>query len=382
MKRRSWVRLLKALGALAALGVGGFIVVLSGVVPVKASSGHWAITAWFLELAMERSISTHTLMADTLTFEEPWLVLKGAGHYETACRPCHGSPDLKRSVVVRAMTPAPPYLPPDIANWRPEELFYIVKHGVKFTGMPAWPTQQRDDEVRAMVAFLLALEKLDADKYRLLVFGETRTEDAALALRGVPELQRTSRSAGTSCARCHGSNGLGRGNAAFPKLAGQRREYLRGSLDAYARGARPSGVMQPLAFALSEEEKNALADYFSRMPGTSPSRLGAADPSSPRPEIGAGQEIATRGIPSQGIPSCRDCHGPGPERRNPIYPNLAGQYADYLVLQLELFKSGRRGGTPFSHIMNHVAARLAPDQMRAVALYYASLSQPPDDAAR
>jgi len=380
MKRRSWIRLLQAGALLFVIGIGGLLAVGSGIVPIKASSGHWAITAWMLEFAMRRSVATHTLGMDTLKLDEPWLVLKGAGHYETACRPCHGIPGLEHPVVARAMTPAPPYLPPDIVSWQPEELFYIVKHGVKFTGMPAWPTLERDDEVRAMVAFLLALEKLDAGQYHRLVFGDTASE-LTVAMRN-PELQHA-RAPFPTCARCHGADGLGRGNAAFPKLAGQRREYLLAALEAYANGARPSGIMQPLAYALTEEQRSALADYFNNLSGLTnggPSAENDALPSIPNAE--SGREIASRGVPGLGVPSCRDCHGPGPGRRNPAYPRLAGQYADYIVLQLELFKSGRRGGSPYAHLMRHVANRLAPEQMRAVALYYASLGAGDVDSGR
>src|SRR5688572_16749817 len=135
---------------LAALGLG----VVSGVVPIAASSGHWWITDRFLHFAMRRSIVTHSLFVTAPPLMDPALVTRGAGHYELACRPCHGSPDLERPPIAQGMTPAPPYLPPLVAEWQPRHLFYVVKHGVKFTGMPAWPTQNRDDEVWAMVAFL------------------------------------------------------------------------------------------------------------------------------------------------------------------------------------------------------------------------------------
>ena len=59
--------------------------------------------------------------------------------------------------------------------------------------------------------------------------------------------------------------------------------------------------------------------------------------------------------------------------RNPVYPDLAGQYADYLELQLELFGRGARGGTAYGHVMETVASRLTREQRRAAALYYASL---------
>jgi cytochrome c553 len=86
--------------------------------------------------------------------------------------------------------------------------------------------------------------------------------------------------------------------------------------------------------------------------------------------------IATQGIPQQDVPACGQCHGPSPTRRNPAYPVLAGQYADYLLLQLELFQQQRRGGSPYTHLMRPVAAGLTRSQMREVALYYESLSGP------
>ena len=71
------------------------------------------------------------------------------------------------------------------------------------------------------------------------------------------------------------------------------------------------------------------------------------------------------------------CHGPGAVARNPRYPRLAGQYADQLALQLELFQQGVRGGTAYAHLMAPVARGLTRSQMRDVAAYYASLPADP-----
>ena len=59
------------------------------------------------------------------------------------------------------MLPQPPYLGTVVEKRSPQQLFYVIKHGIKFTGMPAWPAQSRDDEVWSVVAFLLELPKLD-----------------------------------------------------------------------------------------------------------------------------------------------------------------------------------------------------------------------------
>jgi cytochrome c553 len=79
-------------------------------------------------------------------------------------------------------------------------------------------------------------------------------------------------------------------------------------------------------------------------------------------------------VPANLVPACVPCHGPGSHRRNPVYPALAGQYADYLRLQVSLFKAGHYGGTPFRNIMHRVASQLTEDQMHDVAAYYASLA--------
>ena len=342
------------------MAIGGFLVAASGIIPIKASSGHWAITRWFLQFSKQRSVDTHTVGIETPSLDAARLVLRGAGAYENNCRACHGSPSLQNPRVAQAMLPRPPYLPHTIPGWESSELFHIVKHGLKFTGMPAWPSQQRDDEVWAMVAFLRKFPELDAQGYESLVNGEA---PASILPDTMPRVILE------SCARCHGREGLGRGVGAFPKLAGQKFEYLYFSLQAYRRGERHSGVMGPVAAALNDEETQEVTRYYAGLtiPAPSPSPQQS-------PAVERGESIARQGIPSQRVPPCVECHGPAETRRNPVYPKIDGQYAEYLILQLELFKKGARGGTAYSHLMTRVAAGLTPEQMNDVALYYASLS--------
>ena len=353
---------------LVVAAVGGLVVAASGIVPIKASSGHWPITAWFLNFSMGRSVSTHTIGMEAPPLDKPWMVAKGAGHYETGCFPCHGNPELHRPRIAAAMTPHPPYLPDVMDEWDPEELFYIVKHGVKFTGMPAWPALERDDEVWAMTAFLLELPELDAQEYRRLVDGDSPGGGQVSPLERLTEPENVPPAVIENCARCHGRDGLGRGLGAFPKLAGQQVEYLELSLAAYKSGDRHSGMMEPLIAGLSADEMRELAQYYSGMDA------GGTPPESGRREaIERGEEIARHGIPGQRVPACVQCHGPADQPRNPAYPILVGQYAEYLELQLELFHKQHRGGTQYAHVMQEVAAGLKPEQMRDVARYYASL---------
>lgn len=363
----SWLVILGFVGAVAA--IGGFLVATSGVIPIKASSGHWPITAWFLKFSMHRSIATHAIGIDVPPLDDRGMILRGAGHYDIGCRPCHGSPELHHPRIAAKMTPHPPYLPPVIGNWSPAQLFYLVKHGVKFTGMPAWPALQRDDEVWAMVAFLQRFPELSAAEYGRLSHGEvvaTRESAPEEDLEGP-----TSPPQGIveSCGRCHGLDGLGRGGA-FPVLAGQKPVYFAASLRAYARGERHSGIMEPIAAGLTETVVRDAVRYYTTLPPIAglarQTTLEAAQ---------RGESIALNGVEAARIPACAECHGPAAHARNPHYPVLAGQPAYYIVQQLHLFREKIRGGTRFAHLMHPIASRLTEEQMRDVAAYYARANE-------
>lgn len=362
-KRVVWV--------LLGVGAGALLAALAGLIPIRASSGHMPLTEWLLGTTMRRSIAVRSASVPSVPLDDPGLILKGAGHYQLGCRPCHGAPGSPQPAYARAMTPHPPLLPSEVETWERDDLFYVVRHGVKFTGMPAWPAEHRDDEVWAVVAFLLALPDMEPAEYESL----TATGHAAPEAEGALAI----------CARCHGEDGRGRGLGVFPSLAGQSPEYLYRALVAYAEDERASGIMRTAAVELDRETMSALARHYG---GFSPA--GGADTATGRVlELDAravehGAEIAAFGVPERKIPSCADCHGPPELRsadaalRNPAYPRIAGLHPSYLALQLRLFRSGHRGGSAYAHLMEKAALRLEDDEIAALAAYYGSL---PDDAA-
>lgn len=335
------------------------LVIMAGLIPIRASSRHWAVTSWILDFIKRRSVATQSIGVEAPPLDAPALVSLGAAHFEGVCQPCHGRPGGSLPPVPTGMTPHPPDLRPQIARWSPEELFSIVRHGIKFTGMPAWPAATRDDEVWAVVAFLRALPALDDAGYRALVRGGTPSPVASASQ--FDTLVAT-------CARCHGE--FGEGRAGVPRLAGQREAYLSAALRAYASGMRHSGFMTPVAAHLDAATVLRLARVYSAM---------SADRMAPvsthvmrdRQLRSEGETIALRGVPSRQIPACASCHGPSVTTRNPEYPGLSGQQQDYLMRQLELFQQGRRGGTAHADIMRPIAARLSPMEMAAVARFYA-----------
>ncbi|MDX9874209.1 MAG: c-type cytochrome [Spongiibacteraceae bacterium] len=361
----SWRTLGLQLTALAlAAAAGALLFAWLGFAPIAASSGHWPVTSWLLHFAMRNSVELRAhAVSDPPDLQDPALVKRGAGHYATACVSCHGAPGQTPAVTTRRMTPPPPLLLSRIPAWRDRELFWIVRHGVKFTAMPAWPTSQRDDEVWAMVAFLRRLPALPASEWRAL----TQPPDARPP--ALQQLKEPVRTALTRCASCHGYDGIGRYDE-FPRLAGQREAYLLATLHAYREGRRHSGFMQ---VAAAEPDSAILGElvawYASRTGPVRNEHAAARDPSA----VARGRELALAGAELDGIPACADCHGPAGHQRNERYPLLAGQPAGYLERQLELLATGRRGGTSYAHIMQTIARRLSPAQRSDVAAFYASL---------
>lgn len=338
----------------AVVALIGLLVAASGIMPITASSGHWPITEWVLGFSMDRSVSFHARNIEVPELDDPAMILRGAGHYESGCAWCHGSPSLHEPRMVSVMTPEAPDLEDEIHEWKPRELFYIVKYGVKFTGMPGWPAPERDDEVWSIVAFLLRLPELDASEYQGLVWGES----------GPPsQLDRVPTVVTRTCARCHGVDGTGRGNAAFPRLAGQNGTYMINALEAYARGDRHSGIMGPIAASLSASTIREVARYYQSRDAESEN--GPLDEAS----IERGERIALN--EHEGEKPCTECHHPDTKDE---YPNLDGQYADYIVQQLELFAERKRGGSEHAKKMLPIAPKLTEQERRDVATYFASLS--------
>jgi cytochrome c553 len=339
------------------LGILPFAVLLVawiGFFNVGASSGHWKITEWFLHFAMRSAVRTYALSVDVPEELPRQAIQPAAAHYARACAICHGAPGEPRTVAVHRMLPQPPDLAQTIGQWTDAELFRIVKHGIRFTGMPAWPAQERDDEVWAMVAFLRELPSLSSEQYRDLAYGPH-----------VPALRPTSFDQTLAdCTRCHGDDGQGR-SPFVPIIAGQSEAYLFESLQAYAQAKRPSGIMGLVATGIAESDFAALARHFASLPETRPE---ASNVDSELIRIGAA--IARNGIAARNVPACLGCHGG--RDRNPAYPTIAGQPADYLKAQLDLFQSQKRGGTAFAPLMHKAASELTDPEREALAAYFSS----------
>jgi cytochrome c553 len=170
------------------------------------------------------------------------------------------------------------------------------------------------------------------------------------------------------CMACHGVDGGGVAGSGNPRLAGLNAAYLQKQLDDFASGSRTSPMMQATARALSEDERQALAIYYSKQP-IAPVPAKIAGPMPTADSVGA--VLATRGRWSEQVPACVQCHGPGGVGVGEHFPPLAGQSAMYIEAQLRAWKLGTRHNDPLQ-LMQHLSSALSDQDMRDVAAWFAT----------
>lgn len=362
---RARLRYLFGIGVLlAAAGVAlALFGAWTGIVNISASAGHPPWVESFLELGMRRSIERHSSkLVVPNDLRSPDRIQLGAAHFAGGCAECHGAPDRPRSPIYDYMLPVPPDLAFAAQQWNARELFFIVRHGLQFTGMPEWSGGERDDEVWSMVAFLQRLPELTSDEYVALASGNAGSPDnpraSTLRDEGVATLART------SCDRCHDTARSAPASAFVPRLAGQSQDYLVRSLREYQRGERRSGFMQPVAAMLSEQDIDALAAHYSALRPARPSTREPVLSDQQREEAAA---IATGNHASLRVPACLSCHAPA---ARDDYPLLAGQPANYLVQQLQLFQQGGRQQSAWGEVMSVIATRLDAAQIDMLAQWF------------
>lgn len=161
--------LIGALGALGIAGAGAALVVSAGVVDVAADAAHAEAVTRFLAYAREQSIDRR---AGAITppgdLADPERVRRGAGNYDAMCVDCHLAPGKDNSEIRRGLNPQPPDLTrAGEAQSDAARRFWIIKHGIKSTGMPAWSKGGMDDAaIWDLAAFLERLPALTPEAYR------------------------------------------------------------------------------------------------------------------------------------------------------------------------------------------------------------------------
>src|SRR4051812_25206596 len=162
-----WKAVAWTLGVLAALAaLTGAAVVYGGLYDAAATTPHYQPVYSLLEMAMRRSVvrQARGIAAPAWLVTEPSL-RRGAACYRDHCVQCHGGPGVPRAAPGLSMQPLPSALNDASPGWQPRELYWITRHGIRTTGMPAWQYRLDDDDLWAVSGFLTVLPQLTSADY-------------------------------------------------------------------------------------------------------------------------------------------------------------------------------------------------------------------------
>ncbi|WP_395408241.1 c-type cytochrome [Pseudoduganella sp. UC29_106] len=161
---RTLFRLLLGLIAAALLaGLGGWAVLEAGWYDAGATRQHFQFVHTLLERGMHQSVRFH---ARDIVAPPGRDAVMGAASYKAHCQQCHGGPGVAQGIIGLSMQPVPGPLVDASRRFEAKELYWVIRHGIKMSGMPAWGFHLSEQEMWAIVAFLERLPHMTPDEYR------------------------------------------------------------------------------------------------------------------------------------------------------------------------------------------------------------------------
>lgn len=148
--------------------ISAAVVMYTGVIDVAATNPHQPVTNFILSTTMDNSVRAHAKGITAPPLDDAAMVTEGFRHYREMCVGCHLAPGIDSTEISEGLMPRPPRLQEAVAEWSPGELFWVIKNGVKLTGMPAWGPTHSDARIWAIVAFLEKLPQMTAAQYQAM----------------------------------------------------------------------------------------------------------------------------------------------------------------------------------------------------------------------
>jgi mono/diheme cytochrome c family protein len=155
------------------VGVGLFV--YSGIYNVGADDPHTKPVFTMMQMLRDRSIQARAASLTVPNLDDAQLISKGAGQYAAMCTECHLTPGAEDSEIRPGLYPQPPNL--SQVRVEPKAAFWIIKHGIKMSAMPAWGGSHDDATIWSMVAFLQKLPGMTPDEYKDIVANAPPDDD-------------------------------------------------------------------------------------------------------------------------------------------------------------------------------------------------------------
>jgi mono/diheme cytochrome c family protein len=166
--KNAMMKTIVALLMILVLAAAGFLIFIdSGAYNIAASAPHFGPIRWVLETTLNNSVRAHAVEVQVPPLNR-YDKEEGFRHFDRLCGLCHGAPGVAASEIGIGLRPEPPPLSDHVVHWLDSELFWITRHGFKYTGMPAFGTTHSEEQLWSVVAFLRELPNLSPEEYQSL----------------------------------------------------------------------------------------------------------------------------------------------------------------------------------------------------------------------
>jgi|JI10StandDraft_1071094.scaffolds.fasta_scaffold09717_12 mono/diheme cytochrome c family protein len=152
---------------LGVLAVGAGVFIWSGLYNIGADDPHWMPTRMAIENLRERSIAARMADVQVPNLDDPRRIAVGAVNYSAMCTGCHLAPGITDSEIRPGLYPIPPNLS-QLGSRNDKRTFWIIKHGIKMSAMPAWGKTHTDEQMWNMTAFIRKMPGMTAAQYQAL----------------------------------------------------------------------------------------------------------------------------------------------------------------------------------------------------------------------
>lgn len=169
--RRSIAKLLIAvavvLSVLSVFVLGLIIFVWSGIYGIGADDPHIKPVSAMMTILRNRSVEVAARDVQLRELSDEKMIASGAKNYSEMCAGCHLAPGVSKTELRAGLYPQPPNLSEPSAR-NPGEAFWVIKHGIKMSAMPAWGGSHDDDAIWSLVAFIRSMPTMSVAQYQRL----------------------------------------------------------------------------------------------------------------------------------------------------------------------------------------------------------------------
>jgi mono/diheme cytochrome c family protein len=154
--------------SLVLMAIGAVVFIGSGIYNIGADDHHTRIVLAVITQLRERSIDARASRITVPDLKDGSRVAGGAGHYAALCVGCHLAPGVTKSDLRPGLYPHPPNLAQeDMLDAR--KAFWIIKHGIKMSAMPAWGKSLNDEAIWDIVSFVRKMPAMTPEQYHALL---------------------------------------------------------------------------------------------------------------------------------------------------------------------------------------------------------------------